>query len=85
MAVELALDTPLIPPAAATNPNAPNPTPREREILRLLVEDRSDREIAASLSMSPRTVIRHVSAIFTKLNVPNRTAAGTNALQHCII
>lgn len=84
-AIELALDPSLIPPAAAMTPTAINLTAREREVLRLVVEGRSDREIATALSISPRTVMRHLSGIFTKLNVPNRTAASTYALQHHLI
>jgi DNA-binding NarL/FixJ family response regulator len=60
---------------------ASNLTPRERDVLRLLMEGRSDREIAAELFISHRTVARHVTGIFTKLGVSNRTAAATLAMR----
>jgi DNA-binding CsgD family transcriptional regulator len=56
-------------------------TAREREILRLLVEGRSDKEIAAALGSSPRTVSKHVASIREKLNAPSRTAAATLAVR----
>jgi DNA-binding CsgD family transcriptional regulator/tetratricopeptide (TPR) repeat protein len=60
-------------------------TPRERDVLRLLVEGRSDREIAAALSISPRTVMHHVTAILGKLEVPSRTAAATLAQREAMV
>jgi predicted ATPase/DNA-binding CsgD family transcriptional regulator len=56
-------------------------TRREVEVLRLLVEGKSDREIAAALYISPRTVMRHVSHILNKLDVESRTAAATWAVR----
>jgi DNA-binding CsgD family transcriptional regulator len=56
-------------------------TDRELEVLRLLVEGRSDREIAEALFISPRTAQGHVAHIFIKLNVSSRTAAVATALQ----
>jgi DNA-binding NarL/FixJ family response regulator len=56
-------------------------TPREREVLRLLAEGHSDRQIAAALSISPKTVGNHVSRILAKLDVETRTAAATQALR----
>ncbi len=58
---------------------------RETEVLRLIVEGRSDREIADTLSISPRTVMRHVSSILTKLDVPSRTAAATLAIRNDLV
>ena len=46
-------------------------THREREVLCLLVAGRTDRKIAESLTISPRTVNRHMSNIFSKLEVPS--------------
>jgi non-specific serine/threonine protein kinase len=71
---------------AATAAPSPGPTPfglspRELEVLRLLTEGRTDREIAASLSVSERTVHRHVTAVLSKLRVETRTAAATLAVR----
>lgn len=50
-------------------------TPREREVLRLLVTGYSDKEIAATLFVSRLTASKHVSAILGKLGADSRTAA----------
>lgn len=60
-------------------------SPRELDVLRLLVEGKSDREIAEELFISPRTVMRHVTGILTKLDVPSRTAAATVAIRRRIV
>ncbi|MBP1823006.1 AAA family ATPase [Mycobacterium sp. OAE908] len=52
---------------------------REREVLALIAAGRSDAEIAASLSISRKTVGNHVSAILGKLGVDNRTQAAARA------
>jgi len=56
-------------------------TPRELDVLRLLVEGRSDRQIGEALSISHRTVMRHVEHILAKLAVDSRTAAATQAVR----
>jgi excisionase family DNA binding protein len=50
-------------------------TPRERDVLRLLAESRTDREIAEALYLSPRTVSWHVSTILAKLGATSRRDA----------
>jgi DNA-binding NarL/FixJ family response regulator len=50
-------------------------TPREQSVLELLARGRSNKEIAAQLAASERTIKFHVSAIFTKLGATNRTEA----------
>ncbi|WP_433180523.1 helix-turn-helix transcriptional regulator [Actinoallomurus sp. CA-150999] len=54
-------------------------TPREQEVLRLLAEGLSNREIAAKLFISAKTASVHVSNILTKLNVSSRTEAAATA------
>jgi DNA-binding NarL/FixJ family response regulator len=58
---------------------------REVEVLALLVEGLSNREIADRLSVSHRTVMNHVSSILGKLGVTSRTAAATVALREGLI
>jgi DNA-binding CsgD family transcriptional regulator/Tfp pilus assembly protein PilF len=60
-------------------------TRREREVLKLLVEGQTDREIAAALSISPRTVETHVARILTKLGLHSRTAAVAHAVRHNLV
>lgn len=56
-------------------------TRRERDVLGLLAEGRSDREIAEALFLSHRTVSTHVSNILGKLEVATRSAAATYAVR----
>jgi non-specific serine/threonine protein kinase len=56
-------------------------TERELEVLALVVEGLSDREIGDRLYVSHRTAQKHVSNIFIKLHVSTRTAAATAALR----
>jgi DNA-binding CsgD family transcriptional regulator len=57
-------------------------TERELEVLKLVAEGRSNPDIARALVLSHKTVERHLSNIFTKLNVPSRTAAAAYAHEH---
>ena len=52
-------------------------TTRELEVARLLADGRSNREIAAALTISPRTAESHVDHILTKLDLVNRTQVAT--------
>ena len=58
-----------------------NLTQREHDILALLAEGRSNREIAQRLFLSEKTVKAHLAAIFRKLGVTNRTQAAMMAVQ----
>jgi DNA-binding CsgD family transcriptional regulator len=55
-------------------------TPRETEVLRWLAAGKSDREIAALLGCSHRTVQKHLQRIYVKLGVETRTAAVMRSL-----
>ena len=57
-------------------------SPREVQVLRLVAAGRTNPEIAAELVLSEKTVSRHLSNIFTKLNVGSRTAAAAFAYEH---
>ena len=66
--------------------SVPRPvTDREREVLRLVASGRTNREIATELSISERTVERHLGNIFTKLDVSNRAAATAKAFNHGLL
>lgn len=66
-----------------TNP-APDPSPlteRESEVMKLLARGSSNKEIAAALFLAEGTVKNHVTAIFLKLDVTDRTQAAVRALE----
>ena len=60
-------------------------TARELEVLRLVATGSTNREIANALSISERTVERHLGNIFTKVDVPNRAAATAYAYDHGLV
>jgi DNA-binding CsgD family transcriptional regulator len=60
-------------------------TQREIEVLRAIAQGKSNRAIANELHLSERTVHRHVSNIFTKLDVDSRTAAVAYAIRERIV
>lgn len=57
-------------------------TPREVDVLRLLAQGLTNTDIAARLHLSEGTVRNHISAIFAKLDVSDRTQAAVIAIQH---
>jgi len=59
------------------SPTRPSPrlSPRERQVLALLVEGRTQPEIAAALGISPATAKTHVARLYTKLHARNRAQA----------
>ena len=69
------------PPAAGGGPATASHglTPRELDILRLIAEGRSNREIADILFLSERTVTTHITSILGKLGVSSRTSAAAAA------
>jgi DNA-binding CsgD family transcriptional regulator len=60
-------------------------TPRELEVLRLVAAGKSNQAIAAELFLSEKTVARHLSNMFVKLNVTSRTAAAAYAFDHGLL
>lgn len=70
-------------PGTALRPVSKSPlTARELHVLRLISTGRTNKQIAEELSLSERTIDRHVTNILTKLDVPSRTAATTYAYDH---
>jgi NarL family two-component system response regulator LiaR len=60
-------------------------TPREREILGLMVSGKTNKQIAESLTLSLGTVRFHISNILSKMGVSNRTEAVSLALQNNLV
>jgi DNA-binding CsgD family transcriptional regulator len=60
-------------------------TARELQVLRLVAAGKTNKAIAAELCLSEKTVDRHVSNIFTKLDVASRAAATAFAYKHELI
>jgi DNA-binding CsgD family transcriptional regulator len=60
-------------------------TAREAEVLRLVAAGRSNAAIAEELVLSEKTVARHLSNIFGKLDVGSRTAAAAYAFEHDLV
>ena len=57
-------------------------TPREQQVLRLVATGETNKVIASKLSLSEKTIDRHVSNIFAKLDVSSRAAATAFAYRH---
>lgn len=57
-------------------------TLREKEILRLVVEGQTNREIAYRLSISPKTVSVHLQNVYRKIGVDSRVEAVVWFLKH---
>jgi HD-GYP domain-containing protein (c-di-GMP phosphodiesterase class II) len=60
-------------------------TPREIEVLRLLARGLSNKQIASSLVITPKTVGNHVEHIYAKTGVSNRAGAGLFAMKHGLL
>ena len=77
-------------PAAQVAPTAPSDaspsvlTPRETDVLRLIAVGRTSSEISRELSLSVRTVGRHITNIYTKIGARTRADATAYALRHRI-
>lgn len=75
-----ALAAALAPGARTLRPGRPPLTPRERQVLSLVAEGLAAKQVARHLGISHKTVERHKTRIFEKLQVPNQTAAVRVAL-----
>jgi DNA-binding NarL/FixJ family response regulator len=60
-------------------------TRRELQVLVFLAQGKLNREIAAELTLSPRTVERHVGKILARLEVSSRAAAAAVAIRHRLV
>ncbi|MBV9266174.1 MAG: response regulator transcription factor [Acidobacteriaceae bacterium] len=78
-----------IPPAVAQRladrMGGPELTPRELDVLKLIVAGKSNKEIGNLLSISEATVKTHINSLLSKLGVTDRTQAATTALQRGIV
>jgi DNA-binding NarL/FixJ family response regulator len=71
-------------PASAAAADHPLTT-RECEVLALVAQGQTNRSIATALFLSEKTVARHVSNIFTKIDVSSRAAATAFAYEHSLV
>lgn len=69
-------------PGSSPNATGHQLTAREREVLQLLAEGKSNRDIARVLTVSEKTVKTHVSSVLMKLGVSDRTQAALWAVRH---
>ena len=75
---------------AAPGPGLPEPapahglSPRELEVVRLVAEGRSNREVADALFIGHRTATTHVRNVLTKLGLDSRTAVAAWAIRRGI-
>ena len=70
---------------AGASTRKPSLSARELDVLRLIVDGHTDREIADTLSIGVRTVHTHVTSILNKLGVTSRTAAATRAVRDGLV
>ncbi|MGH2427453.1 MAG: response regulator transcription factor, partial [Candidatus Limnocylindria bacterium] len=60
-------------------------TAREVEVLRLVADGCSNRDLARRLSVSPRTAEHHVQSIYAKIGISSRAAAALFAMEHDLL
>ncbi len=80
--------SPMASPVAQNGPSNGYPaglTQREVEVLRLVSMGLTDGQVAERLTLSPRTVHRHLSSVYSKLGVTTRTAAAHFATEHRLV
>jgi DNA-binding CsgD family transcriptional regulator len=77
-----------LPRQPGEKPDQPAPaglSRRELDVLRLLAQGRSNREIAGALALSQKTIANHVTMIFNKIGVENRAAAAAFAAKAGVV
>jgi HD-GYP domain-containing protein (c-di-GMP phosphodiesterase class II) len=72
-------------PSRARSPWPRGLSDREVEVLRLVADGRSNRQIAAALVISPRTAEHHVQHVYAKIGVSTRAAAAMFAMEHGLL
>lgn len=66
-------------PAVATGPDL---SPRQQQVLELIAEGMTNKEIAQDLGITERTVKAYAAEVYTKLDVSNRAAAVAEGIKH---
>jgi DNA-binding NarL/FixJ family response regulator len=79
------IDRVLSAPPGSFSPGKVEFTPREREVLELLVAGYSNREIARRMGIEERTVKAHVAKLLRKVGVPNRIALTMHTIHHALL
>jgi DNA-binding NarL/FixJ family response regulator len=79
------LQSPVQPTSTASAEAHSDLTARERQVLQLIGQGRSNKEIAAALQLTEGTVKGYVSAILAKLTVADRTQAALYAVKHNLV
>lgn len=71
--------------ARQPDPDAPRLTDREQQLLQLLADGQTPKEVAEALFIAPKTVRNHLTKIYAKLGVESRSQAIVEALRHGIV
>lgn len=85
MAPEIARKMLLTFEEAETEPSAPKLTARELEVMNALAHGKANKQIARDLSISEKTVRNHISNIYNKLHIYDRTQAVLYAIREGLI
>lgn len=71
--------------SAASSKDRHGLTRRELQVLGMVAAGKTNKAIASELNLSPKTIDRHLSNIFTKLDIPSRAAATAYAYEHDLL